>query len=1061
MPSAKFRGAILDLDGVVTATARVHALAWEGMFNDFLRKVAKRENKNVVLFDRKKDYLQYVDGKPRREGVKSFLASRGIKLPYGTLDDPPDRETLCGLGNRKNLDFQERLRRDGPGLFDSSVRFIRNLRKKGIRVGVASSSRNCQTILQLAGIETLFETRVDGEVSRELKLKGKPRPDIFVTAARNLGLIPGDCMVVEDAIVGVEAGRNGNFGLTLGIAREVKGEVLRQHGADLVVHDLSEVSVEEIENWFERGIDRDGWVLTYEGFDSEEEKLREALCTVGNGYMGTRGCFEGEKASAVHYPGTYIAGVYNNLTTRIEDRKVFNDDLVNCPNWLPIEFRIGGGNFVSPLELEVLSYVHTLNMREGVMERSIVCRDTMGRISRIHSRRLASMADPHLCAIRYEMTPLNYSDLITVRSSLDGTVINEGVARYRGLNSKHLSAVDQGKTRDGIFLHVQTNRSKCQIVMSARTAVSVDGKRLVVEKRVKQEKARVCEEISILAQENSTYRVEKLVSVYTSHDPGISSPRKAAREALSRARTFHAVYRRHLRAWEALWAKCDVRIRGDRFVQRVARLHIYHLLVTASPHHAGLDAGIPARGLHGEAYRGHIFWDELYILPFFNLRLPEVSRAHLMYRYRRLDAARKYARQSGYSGAMYPWQTADDGREVTQVVHYNPKDGTWGPDLSRRQRHVSIAVFYDAWKYVCDTGDRRFLEEYGAEIMLEIARFWASITRFSADTGRYHIEGVMGPDEFHEKLPGSSREGLSDNTYTNIMVVWLLEKTLEWIERLPKDRLQKLKRKTGFQIGETEKWKAITKKMNVVFVNGKVLSQFDGYHLLKELDWNAYRRKHGQIGRMDRILKAEGDSPDAYSVTKQPDALMMFYLLPAQEIVRLLSRLDYPIADALAFLRANFEYHEKRTTHGSTLSSVVHAVIASYLQLSDAAWDWFLKAAKSDIFDTQGGTTREGIHCGVMAGTVDFITRCLAGIDLSGELLQIEPRLPEHWKELAFKIRHRNIRYELELSQKAISVKIEGKRKRSVRIKVLGKEILLRPGRAKVVAFGEPPRPAG
>ena len=179
LTSARFRGAILDLDGVITATARVHALSWESMFNEFLRRMAKRENKLFVPFDREKDYLRYVDGKPRREGVRSFLESRGISLPYGEMDDPPDRETICGLGNRKNLDFQERLHRDGPGLFDTSVQFVRNLKKKGVRVGVASSSRNCQTILQLAGIENLFETRVDGEVSRELNLKGKALPRHF------------------------------------------------------------------------------------------------------------------------------------------------------------------------------------------------------------------------------------------------------------------------------------------------------------------------------------------------------------------------------------------------------------------------------------------------------------------------------------------------------------------------------------------------------------------------------------------------------------------------------------------------------------------------------------------------------------------------------------------------------------------------------------------------------------------------------------------------------------------------------------------------------------------
>ncbi|MDA2926847.1 beta-phosphoglucomutase family hydrolase [Acidobacteria bacterium AH-259-G07] len=1042
---------MFDLDGVITGTARLHALAWEQMFNNFLQKISERENKPFAPFDRENDYRQYVDGKPRLEGIKSFLESRGIDLPYGQLDDSPDRETICGLGNRKNLDFQDMLQREGPHVFETSVEFIKSLKKKGIKVAVASSSRNCQLILQLAKIENLFEVRVDGDTSHELKLQGKPNSDIFVTAAKKLGLMPGQCMVVEDAISGVQAGRNGNFGLTLGIARDVDGETLKHHGADTVVHDLAEIGVQEIENWFQCGIEQDGWLLTYEGFDPEDEKLRETLCTVGNGYLGTRGCFEGEGASDVHYPGTYIAGIYNKLATQIQDRKIYNNDFVNCPNWLPIEFKIGAGNFTSPLNMELLSYQQTLNMAEGVMERFIVCKDWLGRITRVHSTRLASMANPHVCAIRYDITPLNYSNTISIRSSLDGSVINAGVARYRQLNSKHLASVAQGKTKDGIFLHVQTKHSKYQIVMNAKTVVYEKGKPLVVRKYISQEKGKIAEEIEIAARENSTYTVDKLVSIYTSLDQGVSSPEKVGADVVSRVKTFKSVYRPHARAWKALWDKADIRIVGDRFVQKVARLHIYHLLVTASPHNRGIDAGIPARGLHGEAYRGHIFWDELFILPFFNLHFPEITRAHLLFRYKRLDAARKHARQNGYKGAMYPWQTANDGSEETPIIHYNPKDGTWGPDLSRRQRHVSIGVFYSVWKYVSDTGDRKFLEDYGAEMMLEIARFWASIACLDENTRRYHIEGVMGPDEFHEKLPDAEEHGLKDNAYTNVMVVWLLVKALELLDRIPEKKLEELKNKTGFEVAETKKWKEMTKRMNISWLDRKIISPFDGYMDLKELDWDYYREKYGNVRRMDRLLKAEGDSPDSYKVAKQADVLMMFYLLAPEEVTHILTQLGYRVDDALELLKDNYEYYEKRTSHGSTLSKVVHGVISSYIDAGGQAWNWFMEAMESDIFDTQGGTTIEGIHCGVMAATLDLITRYFAGIRLSGKMPEINPHMPERWINLAFKICHRNTWYGLEFTKQYVKVRIEGRGRKRVPVKILGKEIKFQPGKAEFV----------
>ena len=1051
MPFSKIKGAIFDLDGVITGTARVHALAWESMFNDFLKKSAKMDNKAFVPFDSNSDYLQYVDGKPRPEGVKSFLESRNIELPFGTLDDGPESKTVCGLGNRKNLDFQKVLRREGPEVFKTSVNFVNKLKKKGIKTGVASSSCNCRLILKLGGIEDLFETRVDGEVSRELGLKGKPDPDIFVTAAKNLGLMPNECMVIEDAISGVQAGQKGNFGLTLGIARSIDGQTLYSNGADIVVSDLGEISLAEIENWFKHGIEKDGWNLTYKGFNPKEEKLRETLCTTGNGYLGVRGCFEGESESDVHYPGTYIAGIYNRLGTKINNKIIYNNDLVNCPNWLLLEFRIGSGEFSSLLNMELLDYSQTLNMQDGVMSRSFICRDRLGRITRIHSKRFASMANPHICTIKYEITPLNYSKTVAIRSSIDGNIINKGVERYRNLNSKHLSLVKSESTKDGISLHVETNRLKYRIVMNARTCVYQNRKKLTARKSIFKNRAKISEEIEIEMQAYTTYAVEKYVSVYTSLDRGISNIKKAGQEAVGKIKSFKDLYLPHAKSWKSLWNKADIRIQGDRFVQKTTRLHIYHLLVTASPHNVGIDAGMPARGLHGEAYRGHIFWDTLYILPFYNSRFPEISRSLLMYRYKRLNDAKKYAGLNGYKGAMYPWQTADTGTEETQKVHFNPANGKWGPDLSRLQRHVSIAVFYNVWKYISDTDDRKFLLNYGAEMMLEIACFWSSIAVLDPDTDKYHIKGVMGPDEFHEKIHGSNENGLKDNAYTNIMVVWLLEKALELVESLPEKVFAKLKTKAGFSTDETGKWKKIVGNMNIVMQNKNIISQFSGYEELKELDWDYYKNKYNNINRMDRILKAEGSSPDLYKVTKQADSLMMFYILAPDEVQRILNRLGYNVEDAIQLLKENYKYYEKRTSHGSTLSKIVHAVISSYMDEESTAWGWFIEAMKSDIFDTQGGTTAEGIHTGVMAGSIDIIMRYFAGVNLSGIIPELNPHLPKHWNKVEFGIYHRKIWYDLEITQTHVKVKTGEKEKKPVLIKIREKQIRLNPGRQRTV----------
>ena len=245
-----FSTVIFDLDGVITKTALVHAAAWKEMFDGYLRLREERDGEPFREFTHEKDYLPYVDGKPRYDGVKSFLESRGIQIPFGDPQDAPDQETVCGLGNQKNTAFRHVLQEKGVEMYPSCVDLIRLLKKHDIRIGVASSSKNCQYILQAAGIEDLFETRVDGVVSAEMGLSGKPQPDIFITAAGNLGASPDQAIVVEDAVSGVQAGKNGQFGLVIGVARENNDQELLENGADVVVQSFDKIGLEMIADWF-------------------------------------------------------------------------------------------------------------------------------------------------------------------------------------------------------------------------------------------------------------------------------------------------------------------------------------------------------------------------------------------------------------------------------------------------------------------------------------------------------------------------------------------------------------------------------------------------------------------------------------------------------------------------------------------------------------------------------------------------------------------------------------------------------------------------------------------
>ena len=349
---------------------------------------------------------------------------------------------------------------------------------------------------------------------------------------------------------------------------------------------------------------------------------------------------------------------------------------------------------------------------------------------------------------------------------------------------------------------------------------------------------------------------------------------------------------------------------------------MFHVLQTLSPHNVDIDAGIPARGLHGEAYRGHVFWDELFVFPVLTLRLPGLARAMLRYRTRRLDAARRAARAAGHAGAMYPWQSGSDGREESQRMHLNPRSGRWMPDTSSLQRHVGLAVAYNIWQYFQATADLEFLAEHGAETMLEVARFFAGLATYDAARDRFRIRGVMGPDEFSSRYPGAETPGLDDNAYTNVMTVWLLGRAHDVLAVLPTDASDRARRAARDHSGRAPALARRRRRMYVPIAQDGIISQFEGYRDLPELDWDDYRSRYGDIRRLDRILEAEGRSVDEFQASKQADVLMLFFVFSADELRALLTGLGYALPPEV--IPRTIEYYVARTAHGSTLSALVH-----------------------------------------------------------------------------------------------------------------------------------------
>jgi alpha,alpha-trehalase len=777
-------------------------------------------------------------------------------------------------------------------------------------------------------------------------------------------------------------------------------------------------------------MDMNRWRLIYHGFDPATERLREALCTLGNGYFATRGAAPEQSADEVHYPGTYLACGYNRLETELAGRIVENEDLVNLPNWLPVRFRIGDGDWFDLRRVKVLDYRLELDLQEGTLHRRIRFEDDQQRRTTLVSRRLVSMANPHLAALETVWRAENWSGPLEIQVALDGRVTNDGVARYRQLNGRHLVPIQGEAVRDDtLFLKVQTSQSELRVAQAARSCLWTGDQRWVGDVQREAAPGYIAQRFVVEAVVGVGIRLEKVVALYTSRDHAISECGLAAMQAVTHAGDFASLQQAHAGAWTRLWSRFEIELdlgsgaeaeAGNR-TALVLNLHIFHLLQTSSPHTIDLDVGVPSRGWHGEAYRGHIFWDEMFVFPLLNFRIPDITRSLMLYRYRRLGAARQAARDAGYAGAMFPWQSGSDGREETQVVHLNPKSGRWLPDHSHLQRHVNFSICFNIWQYFQISGDLEFICFHGAEMFFEIARFWASLTSWNPDLERYEICGVMGPDEYHDASPGTAEPGLRNNSYTNLGVVWLLCRALDLIQRLPAEHVRRVRHKLQLLDSEIEHWDDISRKMRLFFHPDGILSQFEGYADLAEFEWDFYRERHGNILRLDRILEAEGDTPNRYKLSKQADVLMLFYLFSVEELARLFERLGYSFDPDQ--LPRTADYYLHRTSHGSTLSQVVHSWV---LARSDRtrSWQLFNQALESDVADVQGGTTPEGIHLGAMAGTVDLVQRCYTGMEARDEVLWFNPRLPEELTRLRLRIRYHQASIQLDVTHSQLRIQV-------------------------------------
>ena len=1062
-----FRAVIFDMDGVVTDTAQVHAAAWKKLFDGVLDEVGQLpENREAVsaephrtaAFDVEGEYLQCVDGLPREEGVRSFFASRGLSLAEGEL-------SVDALAERKQRYFDEVLQEEGVTVFPDALKLLRQLRAAGIPIGLVTSSRNAHTVLSRGEVIDLFDHIVDGSTAAQLKLPGKPHPDTFLHAARLLGVEPQDTAVLEDAVSGVQAAVAGDFSLVVGVDRHRSPQRLRDAGA-LVVEDISAL---ELQDCVTRPYDP-AWVLAYDSFDPAEEGTREALCTLANGYWGTRGSVPGTQAGTVHYPGTYVAGVFNRLVSIVQGREVETEHLVNMPDWTVLSATPAGAAPLLPTNGQLIEYHQELDLRRGLLARIQRYQDSEGRITKLATRQFQSLADRHLAGLEMSVEAENWSGEITLRSMIDGRVANRNVADDHQLSSRHLQPEGMREV-DGstVLLEMMTNSSQVRVAVAARTRVTSDADGSEASRRLIEEGADVAgHDIDLHLDAGVPVTLEKIAAISTSQDPALATTAESAAARVSRAPGFRRMLNRHEERCGIIWARAAVHMDYQEMFSRdddqwagldydcanerhqlALHLHTFHVLQTAFGSHQETDVALGARGLHGEGYRGHIFWDELFVYPALTLRRPEFTRGLLMYRYRRLNEARANASAEGCPGAMYPWQSGSTGREETPSELWNPRSQMWMPDNSHNQRHVSLAVAYSVLRYFEATGDETFISDFGGEMLVEICRFFVSLAHRSPDSDRWEIHGVMGPDEYHDGYPDTPGSGLRNNAYTNVLTSWTLTSTvrlLRWMD----GRDDPLRRWLDVFEDELRHWEDIATHLKVPFMEDGVISQFDGYEDLLEFDWDDYRARYDNIGRLDLILQAEGDSTNRYKLTKQADVLMLPYLFSKQELQETLATMGYEFP--VQALHRTVDHYLRRTSHGSTLSRLVHGWVAARTDRA-AAWALFTEALEADLSDTQGGTTREGIHLGAMAGTVDMVIRCFAGVETRNDTLRLHPQLPKELPGVQFKVRFRHQTVDVDITHQEVTVTLPDSSSQPIHLSIEGRDETMAPGETCTVAL--------
>lgn len=726
------------------------------------------------------------------------------------------------------------------------------------------------------------------------------------------------------------------------------------------------------------------WHITEPPFDASRQQEMESIFTLGNGYLGSRGVLE--ELPEGSSPGTFFAGLFEGTGAQVPE-------LINAPN--PVTLQISyGGQKLGIGAMDSLAHRRILDLKHGLLYRETRYQTAVAkRRIRYQSVRLFSMANPHVAVMRVAITPIDHAMTFTVRTAVDTSVTNRGLVTEGAKRHFHIHAYSHVDGAD--YICTRTLENGVLIAYACMLSVSTN-------RRTRRERHRSFE---LRLRKGQTAVLTKYVSLFTSREVSPSRLRSRAISVVRRAARagFDALLRRHQRHWDRLWRSSDVTIAGNQEIQRTVRFNIYHLLI-AAPHQPFVDASIGARCLSGEGYRGHVFWDsELFTLPFFTYTLPDIARQVLRYRCRRLEAARRNAAARGYAGAMFPWESADDGRDVTPTWHRDLDGRVIEIHTMQQEHHITADIAYAIWVYFQATGDTEFMLEDGLALCLETARFWASRVGLDRKKRRFVIKNVIGPDEFHVDV--------NNNAFTNALARWNLfvaRRLYQQLRRTHRAEVAKIATELKLTRSELHRFREIEEKIFIPWRQREgLLEQFEGYFERRKFpltDWDASglpqlpaRVKLDRIGRTQYV--------------KQADVVMLAHLLP-----------DMFTPEKM---RRNFDYYEKRTLHKSSLSAPVHACVAARLGLTEIAYRYFQISAEADLKNIYGNTS-DGIHAASLGGTWQAVVAGFCGISPRSGLLNFDPHLPKQWKTVKTTIAWKGFQLDINLSRSALTLRTRG-----------------------------------